>query len=345
VIGDSTERDTASPRHAAVANHESPITNHDFTTTVAAAVLRDADGRILLAQRTRGDHVGCWEFPGGKNEPGEGAEPALRRELAEELGIAAGALRSLIVLPQRGPRGPWRLHTFEVLDYSGTPQGREGQALVWVEPAQLANFPMPPADGPVAAALRDPPLYLITPDLPATAQQALQEGLTRVVASTGARRLQWRLPRWPRQRALALLQHWLPRLRAAGIEVLLNGTPGEARVLGCGLHLRSALLAALDAESLAGIGALTASCHDAAELQAAAALGVDAALLGPVAPTTTHPDAKVLGWEGFATLRAESALPIYALGGLDVGAFATARAHGAQGIAGIRGLWPAAAPL
>jgi 8-oxo-dGTP diphosphatase len=53
----------------------------------------------------------------------------------------------------------------------------------------------------------------------------------------------------------------------------------------------------------------------------------------------------VLGWEGFATLRAESALPIYALGGLDVGAFATARAHGAQGIAGIRGLWPAAAPL
>lgn len=341
MIGDSTERATAIPRRAAVANHESPITNHGFTTTVAAAVLRDADGRILLAQRTRGDHVGCWEFPGGKCEPGEGAEAALRRELAEELGIAAGALRSLIDLPQRGPRGPWRLHTFAVLDYTGVPRGREGQALVWVEPARLADFPVPPADVPVAAALRDPPLYLITPDLPAAAQPVLQEGLARLAASTGARRLQWRLPQWPRAQALELLQRCLPALRGAGIEVLLNGTPDEARALGCGLHLRSALLSTLDAASLAGIGGLTASCHDAAELHAAAALGVDAVLLGPVAPTATHPDAAVLGWEGFAALRAQSALPIYALGGLGADAFATARAHGAQGIAGIRGLWPA----
>jgi 8-oxo-dGTP diphosphatase len=314
-------------------------------STVSAAVLRDAAGRILLAQRTRGEHAGCWEFPGGKCEPGEGAEQALRRELAEELGVAAGALRSLIDLPQCGPCGPWRLHTFEVLDYAGTPQGREGQALIWVAPAQFADFSMPPADLPVAAALRDPALYLITPDLPPAGGAALVAGLARLLDTPIARRLQWRLPRWPREPALALLRDWLPRLRDAGIEVLLNGSPTEARALGCGLHLRAALLPTADPGQLAGIGPLTASCHDAAELQRAAALGVDAALLGPVLPTASHPGAATLGWDGFAALRAESALPIYALGGLASGALATARAHGAQGIAGIRGLWPADTPL
>ena len=63
-------------------------------------------------------------------------------------------------------------------------------------------------------------------------------------------------------------------------------------------------------------------------------------MLGPVRPTASHPGAAVLGWEGFAALRAHCALPIYALGGLDMDDLATARDHGAQGIAAIAGLWP-----
>jgi 8-oxo-dGTP diphosphatase len=308
--------------------------------TVAAGILRDAEGRVLLAQRTRGEHAGRWEFPGGKAEPGESVEQALRRELREELGIDAGATRPLIDLPQQGPRGPWRLVTREVLDYAGQPHGQEGQVLVWARLDQLGDYPMPPADLPLAAALRDPPLYLITPELSWDCGAELEAGLAAVCASREARRLQWRLPRWPRAAALELLGNWLPRLRAARVDVLLNGNPDEACALGCGLHLRASLLAGCDVESLANLQRVSASCHDASELARAAALGVGVALLGPVAATATHPGAAALGWPGFSALRAGSALPIYALGGLGAADLAEARRHGAQGVAAIRGLWP-----
>jgi 8-oxo-dGTP diphosphatase len=295
---------------------------------------------VLLAQRPRGEHAGCWEFPGGKAEPGECTEQALRRELHEELGIEVGATRALIDLPQRGTRGPWRLTALEVLDFRGEPDGREGQALAWVGLADLHRYPMPPADLPLAAALRDPALYLITPDLDDAAIAPLQAGLAALCARRTPRRLQWRLPRWSRQRALDRLADWLPRLQAAGIEVLLNGTPEEARRLGCGLHLTARRLADCDPDTLRDLPGLTASCHDADELRRAAQRGVQAVLLGPLAPTATHPGVATLGWAGFAALREASTLPIYALGGLSANDLTTARGHGAQGIAAIRGLWP-----
>lgn len=307
---------------------------------VSAGILRDAQGRVLLAQRTRGEHAGCWEFPGGKVEAGESAEQALRRELREELGIDAGALRSLIAVPQDGPRGRWQLHAFELANYRAVPTGREGQALIYAGLDELAGLSMPPADLPIAAALRDPALYAITPDFEPTAAAALEAGLAALCQAGERLRLQWRLPRWPRTRALAVLERWLPALRAAQIETFLNGSADEARALGCGLHLRAAALCGARADLLRGLPALSASCHDAGELARASALGVQVALLGPLAPTASHPGAPALGWEGFAALRAGSALPIHALGGLGRDDFDLARAHGAQGVAAIRGLWP-----
>jgi 8-oxo-dGTP diphosphatase len=89
---------------------------------------------------------------------------------------------------------------------------------------------------------------------------------------------------------------------------------------------------------------VSAACHDADELRQAQALDVDFAVLGPLGATPTHPAATTLGWDGFARLREDVSLPIYALGGLGPDDLAQARAHGAQGIAAIRGLWPLAAP-
>jgi 8-oxo-dGTP diphosphatase len=75
------------------------------------------------------------------------------------------------------------------------------------------------------------------------------------------------------------------------------------------------------------------------DLRRAEELGLDFAVLGPVAATPSHPDATPLGWARFAELRETVGLPIYALGGLCLDEVATARRHGAQGIAAMRGLW------
>lgn len=305
---------------------------------VVAGVLRDAGGRVLLTQRGPGsDLAGLWEFPGGKREPGESPESALRRELHEELGIDVGAVRPLIAVPQAYPHKRIRLDVFEVLDYRGTPQGREAQALAWVEPEALADYAMPPADLPVVSALLAPDSYAITPDLiedPATFLARCEALLGR-----GIRRLQLRVPMASADVRSQLARALSPRCRAVGAELLVNSDLELARALGIGLHLRSGQLREFNQRPLPAGQRLSASCHDLDELRRAKALGVDFVLLGPVRTTASHPDARVLGWDGFAALREHSDLPIYALGGLGPDDLAEARSHGAQGVAGIRAFW------
>ncbi|MGH8799926.1 MAG: thiamine phosphate synthase, partial [Casimicrobiaceae bacterium] len=122
--------------------------------------------------------------------------------------------------------------------------------------------------------------------------------------------------------------------------VLLNGDAGTARRLGfAGVHWTAARLNA--ARRRPDDMLCAASAHDAAELAKAAALGVDFAVLGPVAETPLHPAARPLGWEEFAGIVHGSPLPVYALGGLARVDLETALAHGAHGVALRRAAWPA----
>ena len=108
---------------------------------VVAGVIRDPRGRILLARRTEGrDLAGLWEFPGGKVEPGESPEAALRRELHEELGIRASIGAPLICVPQQYPDKRLVLDVYDVQAYAGIPKGLDGQALVWVPPHLLGSY-------------------------------------------------------------------------------------------------------------------------------------------------------------------------------------------------------------
>jgi 8-oxo-dGTP diphosphatase len=125
---------------------------------VAAVVLVDADGRVLLAQRPAGKAMaGLWEFPGGKVDPGETPEAALIRELAEELGIdvAASCLAPFTFASHAYPDFHLLMPLYVCRKWSGIPVAREGQRLIWVRPARLADYPMPPADKPLVAMLRD----------------------------------------------------------------------------------------------------------------------------------------------------------------------------------------------
>ena len=125
---------------------------------VSAVALIDPDGRVLLAQRPAGKSMaGLWEFPGGKVEQGETPEAALIRELHEELGIDTwkSCLAPLTFASHAYAEFHLLMPLFACRRWDGVVQGREGQSLAWVRPEKMREYPMPPADLPLIAALRD----------------------------------------------------------------------------------------------------------------------------------------------------------------------------------------------
>lgn len=125
---------------------------------VSAVALVDPDGRVLLAQRPEGKSLaGLWEFPGGKVEAGETPEAALIRELHEELGIEtwSSCLAPLTFASHSYDAFHLLMPLFICRKWNGTVRGREGQALAWVRPERLRDYPMPPADLPLIPILRD----------------------------------------------------------------------------------------------------------------------------------------------------------------------------------------------
>jgi 8-oxo-dGTP diphosphatase len=125
---------------------------------VVAVALIDAQGRILLARRPAGKKMaGLWEFPGGKMDPGETPEAALVRELAEELGIevSPGDLAPFVFASHAYEKFHLLMPVFLCRRWAGTPAPKEGQALAWVAPDKLVEYPMPPADRPLIPMLRD----------------------------------------------------------------------------------------------------------------------------------------------------------------------------------------------
>lgn len=125
---------------------------------VVACALIDPDGRVLLAQRPEGKSLaGLWEFPGGKCEPGETPEACLIRELREELGIDtwASCLAPLSFASHSYPEFHLLMPLFACRKWQGITRGLEGQKLAWVRAERLCDYPMPPADTPLVAILRD----------------------------------------------------------------------------------------------------------------------------------------------------------------------------------------------
>ena len=125
---------------------------------VAACALIDTDGRILLAQRLEGKSLaGLWEFPGGKVEHGETPEETLVRELNEELGITTKVpcLAPLTFASHSYDAFHLLMLLYVCRRYEGIPHGREGQAIKWVRPQALRDYPMPPADEPLIPVLQD----------------------------------------------------------------------------------------------------------------------------------------------------------------------------------------------
>ncbi len=125
---------------------------------VVALALVDSDARVLVARRPEGKPMaGLWEFPGGKVADGETPEAALIREMGEELGIdtAASCLAPFTFASHDYDDFHLLMPLYVCRVWKGIVKPREGQELKWVRPADLVDYPMPPADKPLVAMLRD----------------------------------------------------------------------------------------------------------------------------------------------------------------------------------------------
>lgn len=298
---------------------------------VVAAVIYRQDGAILLARRGEHQHQGGkWEFPGGKVEAGEHRLRALSRELLEELGIQCNLAQPLLTLDHDYADKSVRLHFFEVRDWLGQAQGREGQELDWVMPAQLATREFPAANLPLVRLLTLGNQLLIWPEVaPAHWEIRLHLALQRGVSLFYARNLVDE----------GLLAQQLAICHQHGAKLLVTDDVELMRRVGAdGVHLRAVTAAQLAARPDAAL--LSVACHSAAELAQAQALGADFALLSPVRATGSHAQAMPLGWQGMSGLLQGLALPVFALGGVGPADLVEARARGAWGVAGISGFWP-----
>ncbi len=306
---------------------------------VVAAVIRGADGKILIAKRPA--HIsqgGKWEFPGGKVEAGETRKAALKRELQEEIGIEVTHAQPLIQVHHQYVERLVHLDVWEVTGFTGEAHGKEGQDTQWVQPDDLSHFTFPAANHAIITAAQLPDQYLITPE---PSDKAIFLSQLEVALQQGIKLVQFRAKSLSAQAYVEYATAATALVHRYAAKIVLNAPPIWLNAAD-GLHLTSQQVATLPQRPVyLQDKFLSASCHTAVELNQALHLNCDFMLLSPVQVTASHPSQAALGWANFQALATGINRPIYALGGLQTRDINTARWHGAQGIAAIRSLWPA----
>ncbi|MGH1373820.1 MAG: Nudix family hydrolase [Cellvibrionaceae bacterium] len=304
---------------------------------VAAGVVVNSDGHILIARRPAASHQGgLWEFPGGKLEDGESVQQALVRELDEEIGITSTCLEPLIQIRHDYPDKSVLLDVWRVTQFEGDAHGKEGQPVKWVSPEALNDFNFPAANVPIVTAAQLPPVYLVSAD-----EVSIEACVAKVQSALdrGIRLLQLRQTQWSSDQWKAAVPDILDRCRQVGARLILNSPKGD--VCADGLHLTSAQLMASDQPvARAALRWVSAACHSREQLLRAQQRGVDFVCLSPVELTKTHPNASPLGWDQFSSWVSDAKIPVFALGGMSDQTLPVACKSGAQGVAGISAWWP-----
>ena len=307
------------------------------------------DHKVLISKRPEHVHQGgLWEFPGGKVEPGETIEAALKREIQEELGINIHSSRPLIKLSHHYKDKSVLLDTYRVerFETSGgykypdntVSTGAEGQLIQWVPISQLRQYAFPAANAAIINALQLPPVYAISADFqtPTMAVSAIKVLLDKYQL------VQIRLKSLSGKVLEETVKQMMEKERNK-VRILFNSSmqlPDYLHQQSAGLHLTSrhlfndALIAQYKKTYPEKL--ISASCHNQDEIEWANALKLDFITLSPVQKTRSHPEQPPLGWEPFELLTELATMPVYALGGVQIEDVAQAGLYGAQGVAGIR---------
>lgn len=306
---------------------------------VAVGVIVRADGAILIAKRPDNTHQGgLWEFPGGKVEREETLFDALKRELQEELAIVVVATEPLIKIRHDYGDKVVLLDVHKVTDFSGQPQGNEGQPIQWVAPESLHEYDFPAANRPIITAINLPQRLLITGDF-----TELNDFLVRIESALqkGVRMVQLRLKK---PDTLSILVEPVAEIcNRYSAKLIINTSPqvfadiSESLMLG--LHLNSSELLRCDMRPVGDSVLFGASCHTETEIKHAEKIGANYICLSPVLATNSHPDQEGMGWGKFRSLVDNATIPVYALGGMAETDLSIALENGAQGIAAISEWW------
>ena len=298
---------------------------------VAVGVVRDKEGRILIARRKDDAHQGgLWEFPGGKFEQAEDVQQALGRELFEELNVRPKSSQPLININFNYPECRVHLHVREVRDFDGEPVGREGQACKWVAVQELNDYEFPEANKAILSAVKLGRHYAIIGGN--NSRQILRD--LEYVSTQKVNLVQIRVKGLSTSNIEEMLIAVRRKCNELGMDYLLNSQMPVKRNLHEGLHLTSFDLMNIK-QRPESAGFVAASCHNLQELLKAEQLALDFAVLSPVMETASHSEAKVLGWQQFAEWVAKVNIPVFALGGVAKRDYQKAIELGAQGISGI----------
>jgi 8-oxo-dGTP diphosphatase len=343
-------------------------------TRIALAVLPaglDQAGhrQYWLERRPDSAHLGgMLAFPGGKCQPDESPQDALARELFEELGIQPQEPRLRMEIPWvylaesndldgKQKSRHLRLIVYQVEKWQGRLHGREGQSVTpqTLDCSRQSEWmsALPPANRGIVAALCLPPRIAITAACGSgdagfvVWHQALVETVNalqqRFGSSFGERSAIVQL-RPGRELGITQWRAAVTTVQSMGLSAWVNAdldTAFECRADG--VHLNRYRLALDAREALAGWRAenrwVSASGHTLEEVRRANEVGVDALLISPILPTSSHPGEPGIGWAQFAALTREATMPTYALGGMSDSHLSQVQNHGGQGIAAIRGFW------
>ena len=318
-------------------------------TQVAVAVIVNHNDEICISLRHQDAHQGgLWEFPGGKIEPGETVDAALKREIKEELNLEIETSRPLIKISHDYGDKVVCLQVHKILSYTGTASGQEGQQVKWLPLAKLSDYNFPEANKAIIKALSLPDKYCITGQF--DDDEDFSERLTAALIS-GIKLVQLRLKKDSTtnlaqaekiiQAAAAICAKYDARLMLNVSQSFLDAIDINT-IPVTGFHLDSRNLKNYTAESMPvsmRSGLLSASCHNRDELELAVKLKADFVVLSPVQKTASHPELPAMGWQTFEQLIEGISIPVYALGGVSEHDLETAWRHGAQGVSAIRAFW------
>lgn len=290
---------------------------------VAIAILLHKS-KVLVGWRQANQHQGNkHEFPGGKVEQGETPEQTCRREIYEEVGIGLKDWHRFDVIRHEYDDVIVNLHIFHAYVPDALLELIQ-QPWHWYSRDQLQELNFPKANQVILQRLVWPHLIKVSEQLTALPQQHSL--------------LYWRI----QNENLDAIGQQLETLSDEQYQKLIVNF-GIWKQLDAALqqkimtiHLKQSQLMALKKGELVVGKRFIAACHDAVSLQHAHQIGCDAVLLSPVNITETHPEAKVLGWEGFAELAEKSDILVFALGGVAPTDLEQAQKHHAYGLAGIR---------